>query len=270
MASSALFPMTDTDGAQTITAVCGCNIGKRRNRNEDNFLFNGIYMPVDHENLANIPQVQLSLDKDCSFAVFDGIGGGDHGEIASFAAAETAKNYLDCFENTGSDPEALLKRLCDEMNNAVFRKEVERESYTMGTTVAGLYFRGSNVWTWNLGDSRCFLLREGILSQISVDHTDEAYMRENGITGRKPYLTQYLGVNPEEMRIAPSVQSLKVKKNDCFLICSDGVTDMVAREDLVRMMSEETGPNESVQMIIDAALDAGGRDNITAIVIRAA
>ena len=94
MASSALFPMTDTDGAQTITAVCGCNIGKRRNRNEDNFLFNGIYMHVDHENMANIPQVQLSLDKDRSFAVFDGIGGGDHGEIASFAAAETASEKL--------------------------------------------------------------------------------------------------------------------------------------------------------------------------------
>ena len=77
------------------------------------------------------------------------------------------------------------------------------------------------------------------------------------------------GVNPEEMRIAPSVQSLQVKKNDSFLICSDGVTDMVAREDLVAMMSEEIRPGESVQLIIDAALDAGGRDNITAIVIRA-
>ena len=126
---------------------------------------------------------------------------------------------------------------------------------------------GSQVWTVNVGDSRCFLLRDGKLQQISEDQTDEAYMKENGIHGRKPYLTQYMGMDPEEVRVLPYADCLQLKKGDRFLICSDGVSDMVSIEFLETMLLQTQSPAKCVDTILAAALEAGGKDNITVIVL---
>ena len=222
-------------GFGRISAACGCHTGRRRKNNEDNFFFAGRYMASDNNGLGSILEKSFSLKKDRFFAVFDGMGGGEYGEIASYIAAK-----------------ATEQRLNAEM---------------MGSTLAGLYFTGSQVWTVNVGDSRCFLLRDGKLQQISEDQTDEAYMKENGIHGRKPYLTQYMGMDPEEVRVLPYADCLQLKKGDRFLICSDGVSDMVSIEFLETMLLQTQSPAKCVDTILAAALEAGGKDNITAIVL---
>ena len=222
-------------GFGRISAACGCHTGRRRKNNEDNFFFAGRYMASDNNGLGSILEKSFSLKKDRFFAVFDGMGGGEYGEIASYIAAKATEQYLNA-----------------EM---------------MGSTLAGLYFTGSQVWTVNVGDSRCFLLRDGKLQQISEDQTDEAYMKENGIHGRKPYLTQYMGMDPEEVRVLPYADCLQLKKGDRFLICSDGVSDMVSIEFLETMLLQTQSPAKCVDTILAAALEAGGKDNITAIVL---
>ena len=92
-------------------------------------------------------------------------------------------------------------------------------------------------------------------------------MKENGIQGRKPYLTQYMGMNPEEVRVLPYMDSLQTKRGDRFLICSDGVSDMVPVDFLETMMQQTQSTAKCVDAILTAALDAGGKDNITAIVL---
>ncbi len=255
-----------------ILAACGCHIGRRREKNEDNFLFDGISIPSENRGLGQILTKECTPDAGRFFAVFDGMGGGDYGEIAACKAAETARQSLYTGGNfPDTDSEAFagsLARMCEEMNGAVFQSGAERNSYTMGTTLAGLLFRGQDVWSCNVGDSRNYLLREGILRQISRDHTDETYMRQQGISGRKPFLTQYLGMDPEEIKIAPEIRRIPLHEKEGFLICSDGVTDMLCRETLEAILQETPEPKECVQQIIDAALEAGGKDNITAIVIR--
>ena len=94
-----------------------------------------------------------------------------------------------------------------------------------------------------------------------------ATLKENGIQGRKPYLTQYMGMNPEEVRVLPYMDCLPTKRGDRFLICSDGVSDMVPVDFLETMIQQTQSTAKCVDAILTAALDAGGKDNITAIVL---
>lgn len=196
------------------------------------------------------------------------MGGGEYGEIASYMAAKATEQYLNAEEAADiADKKDYLEKMCTYVNDRIFKETLRLDAEMMGSTLAGLYFTGSQVWTVNVGDSRCFLLRDRKLQQISEDQTDEAYMKENGIHGRKPYLTQYMGMDPEEVRVLPYADCLQLKKGDRFLICSDGVSDMVSIEFLETMLLQTQSPAKCVDTILAAALEAGGKDNITAIVL---
>ena len=166
-----------------------------------------------------------------------------------------------------ADKKDYLEKMCTYVNDRIFKETLRLDAEMMGSTLAGLYFTGSQVWTVNVGDSRCFLLRDGKLQQISEDQTDEAYMKENRIHARKPYLTQYMGMDPDEVRVLPYADCLQLKKGDRFLICSDGVSDMVSIEFLETMLLQTQSPAKCVDTILAAALEAGGKDNITVIVL---
>lgn len=225
-------------------------------------------MTSDNNGLGSILEKSFSLKKDRFFAVFDGMGGGEYGEIASYIAAKATEQYLNAEEAANlAGKKDYLEKMCTHVNDRIFKETLRLNAEMMGSTLAGLYFTGSQVWTVNVGDSRCFLLRDGKLQQISEDQTDEAYMKENGIHGRKPYLTQYMGMDPEEVRVLPYADCLQLKKGDRFLICSDGVSDMVSIEFLETMLLQTQSPAKCVDTILAAALEAGGKDNITAIVL---
>ncbi len=263
-----LSRIQDMASVQSVSAACGCHTGRRRKNNEDNFFFAGRYMASRNDGLGSILEKSFPIKKDRFFAVFDGMGGGEYGEIASYMAAKATEEYLNAEEAGGiAGKKDYLEKMCTYVNDRIFKETLRLEAEMMGSTLAGLYFTGSQVWTVNVGDSRCFLLRDGKLQQISEDQTDEAYMKENGIHGRKPYLTQYMGMCPEEVRVIPYADCLQVKKGDRFLICSDGVSDMVSADFLETMMLQTQSPAKCVDAILTAALDAGGKDNITSIVL---
>lgn len=254
-----------------IYAACGCNIGKKRQNNEDNFYFDGDYLPSDNTGLAEIltfrQPVPNAWEEPVFFAVFDGMGGGDYGEIASNLAAVMSARFLQNKDNINpADITPSLTKLCYQMNEKVFRSGENLGVYQMGSTVAALFFYMGQMWVCNLGDSRCYLVRDNQMLQISEDHTDEAEMAAVNITGRKPYLTQYLGINPEEMRIEPYIENYAIQKDDRFLICSDGLTDMVEEPRICSILLDYDDPQESVRVLINEALEAGGRDNITVMV----
>ena len=92
-------------------------------------------------------------------------------------------------------------------------------------------------------------------------------MRAVGIVDRKPMLTQYLGINPEVFNLEPSVSRRTVKRGDVYLVCSDGLTDMVQEDRICEILDEGKSPEECVRKLIRSALEAGGRDNITTLVI---
>ena len=250
-----------------IDAACGSDTGRIRTNNEDNFCFNGVFLPQD--NAGQRPPLALSgfRPADECMAVFDGMGGGEHGEAASFAAAECLCGLLRG-ERGDAETEGYLERLTERTNQAVFDKSRALSASHMGTTQAILLFHGSRVYACNVGDSRIFGLRGDRLLQISRDHTDEEYMRERGITGRRPRLTQHLGMDPAAICLEPHIARGNLQTGDAYLICSDGLTDMVEPERIRRILSGNSRAPDCVERLIGAALDGGGRDNVTVIVIK--
>lgn len=260
-----------------VQAACGCNTGKRRKNNEDNFYFDGKYLDSENGGLAEILVKEggrrsfldgmLGESPYEFYAVFDGMGGGDYGEVASNLAAITAEGCIKSGEKISLyDVSVSLQELCREMSRRIFQSGTNLGAAQMGSTITSLFFYAGQVWVCNVGDSRCYRLRNRKMEQLSVDHTDEEEMKIAGITGRKPYLTQYLGVDPSEMRIEPYVKRHELKRGDRFLLCSDGLTDMVSEQEICDMLAKYEDPEECTERLIQAALDGGGKDNITVIV----
>jgi protein phosphatase len=248
-----------------IEAACGSSVGKVRSNNEDNFLFDGTSLPK--ENRGQLPPLKLygEFPDSVSMAVFDGMGGMDHGEAASATAAESVKRLLEQMEKPS--PEAL-EDICLQANRAVWQKAVELGTERMGTTLAMLCFEKTHVYAINVGDSRIFGLRGERLVQISRDHTDEAYMKAKGIVGRKPRLTQYMGIDPGEVRLEPYITKGSVQTGDIYLICSDGLTDMLDEDTICQILAVSGTAAACVEGLIGAALEQGGRDNVTVTVCR--
>jgi protein phosphatase len=164
--------------------------------------------------------------------------------------------------------EDVMTGSCQEMNDAICGEIDERSVSHMGTTLAAYYFRDGKAWALNVGDSKCLRFRDGALEQLSVDHTDEETMKMNGVTGRKPFITQYLGIRSEDMSICPSFMKDEVRDGDMYLICSDGLTDMLPSDEIAEILCEEGDEEEKVQALLVGALKNGGRDNITVILCR--
>ena len=257
-----------------ITSACACNKGLRRHNNEDNFYFDGEYMEINNDGLDHVLTCMRKVsgngeDDGCFFAVFDGMGGCQYGEAASFTAASMTKVFMDQHvPDDYSDTSEMLREMCLLLNDDVFRESEARQIDLMASTLVGCYFYEGRVWCCNVGDSKCCRIRSGILEQLSSDHTDAEEMKITGVTGRKPYVTQFLGADRRNMMIRPAVYSGKIQNDDIFIICSDGLTDMVSSEKVKGILLGDTDEEEKAQALLVEALKNGGRDNITVIVCR--
>ncbi len=247
------------------TAVCVCNKGKVRSVNQDNFYFGGAILPSENDALEK--NLRAIFDENASFAVgvFDGMGGEKHGEQAAFIAAEHVKKAS---TSRWQDPKKAMLDICLKANDAICNLAEELGGRRMGCTVAMLYFTQNTAWICNIGDSKVFLFRDDAISQLSVDHTDAKFIQNEGIK-RKPSLTQHLGIWPQEMIIEPFVDQIQVNYGDEFLICSDGLTDMVSSEEIANILTNNRNVDNSAQLLMDIAMNRGGKDNTTIILISA-
>lgn len=247
-----------------LSAACGCTVGRVRPNNEDNFYFAGKDLYQDNRGMNGQLSLKLPLtDRQC-FAVFDGMGGEAYGEAASFQAAEVLKKHIAMNAAFGEAPRDFLNSVCRKMNQAVCQKAQELCVNTMGSTAAVLLFVPDEVYVCNLGDSRIYRLRDNTLMQLSVDDLETVPPNVR----RKPGLTQYLGIDPEEMILEPHIAKCELRPGDVYLICSDGITDMLSDIELCACLREYVSPKQNVENLIQSALKAGGRDNATAIVVR--
>lgn len=249
-----------------IEAACGCHIGKVRKNNEDNFYFDGKCLEVENDGLKNPGYSETPLKRGLCYAVFDGMGGENFGEIASFAAARQMQQTERTLADYLISEKKYLDRLAMSLNEAVLLAKREQCTDRMGTTMVALYFSARNVYVCNIGDSRAYRLREGEFFQLSEDHVEKHPGREH----RKAPLTQHLGIDPEDMLIEPYIAKGELKKGDMYLLCSDGLTDMLSNLEISRLMHDSTSVDECTAQLIQAALEKGGRDNITVIVCRIA
>lgn len=247
-----------------LDAACYCNTGKVRKNNEDNFLFDGRCLPETNEGLKHPVSMTHTLRKEYCVAVFDGMGGENFGEAASFAAADGMQSITRRLKDYFFPERRFLKDMCTKLNDLVLARANELCTNRMGSTMVALYFSSGYVYTCNIGDSRAYRLRDGEFLQLSVDHVEK---RPEGERKKAP-LTQHLGIDPEDVQIEPYIAKGKISKGDTYLLCSDGLTDMLTNFEISDIMLSCEEPADCAQKLIQAALEHGGRDNITVIVCR--
>ena len=189
------------------------------------------------------------------FAVFDGMGGEECGEVASYLAAQT----LAGLERAG-DPERELLSYCKMANDEICRYTQEQGLRSVGTTAAILWMQKHKIYLCNIGDSPIFRYADGELEQISVDHVSVA------MAGKKPPLLQNLGIPESEMLISPYTAEGYYQKGDIYLICSDGLTDMVDAAEISRILQTDNRA-DTAETLLQRALDRGGKDNVSFVLL---
>ena len=140
-------------------------------------------------------------------------------------------------------------------------EEHEKDKCYMGTPAAILYFYFEKVYICNVGDSRIYQIKNGNIMQLSKDHVVNIVNEKT-----KPALTQNLGIPEEEMKIEPYISKCNCNMGDKFLICSDGLTDMVSEEAILQIVNQHKNVKEIVEELLETALENGGKDNTTIIV----
>ena len=238
-----------------IEYACVCSVGRRRRNNEDNFYCDGQI----REDVNSLDDVllsgEVSADTNELFAVFDGMGGEACGEVASYTAAAESR----AFSQSRMEYEEYLYELAERLNERV-REETESLSLVlMGTTAAMLQISGEDVYILNAGDSRIYKLSRHELRQISEEHTV--------FSGGGKAITKFLGL-PVGHSLHPYIAMGKYKPGDVFLLCSDGVTDMLTDDEIRDIIDSKKELKTLTRELADAALEKGGIDNTTAILLR--
>ena len=193
------------------------------------------------------------------FLVCDGVGGSEKGEIASSLACESFQTFFSTFLEDEPTEEFV--------NKAVGYTEVRFDDYVknhpeakgMATTLTMVSVGASGITLAHIGDSRIYRHFQGKLRQISTDHVIGGKM-----LGKAP-LTQYLGFQEENMALEPSIVEIGYQTGSSYLICSDGVTDMLSDEEIREILGKNSTAEEKVEELLEMALAKGGRDNVTMV-----
>jgi protein phosphatase len=238
------------------------DIGKARDHNEDAVLF-------------EIPASPRVLTRRGAIAILaDGMGGHAAGEIASQLACSTIRTRY--YAGRGCIEDGLRSAI-EDANGVIFqaaqKNAVQRG---MGTTCVALVIVGASAhYAW-VGDSRLYLIRNGSIYRLSEDHTIINQLVKDGLLDSseaashpdRNVLSRALGTH-QTVEISSSTQSLEVRPGDRFLLCSDGLHDLVPDEDLLRT-SQPLDGKRAAQSLVALANDRGGLDNISVIIVEAA
>jgi PPM family protein phosphatase len=233
------------------------HVGLRRSSNEDCIAVGGRILtePMDQPWLS----VQ-KLESPCACLVADGMGGHPAGEVASRAAIESMLSGLARIEPEAAGLDALLR----ETNQFLFTEMARCPPwYGMGTTLAGIVTGPERLVAFNVGDSRIYRIERGAVEQVSVDDSETVDM--GLLFSRLParVLSQCLGGFPDTAEIAPHLAELPLLEGSRYLICSDGLYDMLSDAAISRCLDPD--PVRTVAALFEAAMDEGGIDNISIV-----
>jgi protein phosphatase len=230
----------------------GCtHVGLRRAHNEDQWIAR--------------PDIGL-------FAVCDGVGGHAAGEVASLLAAEHIGALADrAAQATGV--ERQLRYAIEDVNSVIFREGRADPARTgMATTIAALWIDHGRAVIAHVGDSRVYRLRDGSLDQLTLDHSlvgDGVRLglltpQQADLQPPSSIITRCLGSRDD---VDVEVSATPVEPGDRFILCSDGLSDLVPKAQLRRIAKVNPSGAEATRQLVLAALDAGGYDNITVVVV---
>lgn len=255
------------------------NTGRVRDNNEDNLYVISQYMKQGEQGNFHLSKTVENNSFIC--AVCDGMGGEKSGEQASFEAVNRF-NYA-VSENsfagiTLQEKIQAINKYIGETNAAIYNMAASSfDLKGMGTTFACLLISQGQAAAMNVGDSRVYLFRNGLLKQLTRDHSESERLIRLGIITREQarghksrfMLNRHLGMPPEEGILeADTSEIIQLQKGDIFLLCSDGLTDMVEDEDIKKIIEESEDSQKGTQQLINEALKNGGKDNVTVVLVK--
>ncbi|MCI8503066.1 MAG: serine/threonine-protein phosphatase [Dorea sp.] len=258
------------------TVSINSNTGTIRKKNEDNFYCEGLLNSPSRQEPVHLIQ-EFDAAGLRIFGVFDGMGGGSHGERAAYLSASLLREY-----------EKRIKEQRKEFDisyyirkaNQLICRTAQKCAEKTGTTAVWFLAKDGLGQAVNVGDSRAYLFRDKSLRQLTFDHTDEnsrralheqlgiAYIHKDSRSGST--LTQHLGVPEEEFLLEPYYsEEFTIEAQDLILLCSDGLTNMLSDYEISQILGMDNDVEEKGKRLIDKALLSGGRDNITIVLIKA-
>ena len=256
-----------------IHAAAVSNKGCVRGNNEDSFYLNGILMPLAEMDAG------LSASMHCNaptqlYSVCDGMGGAEAGELASHAVVSTMKDYAFF---TGKDLPSALKAFCGKANEAVYHSaDGQAGEKRNGCTFTCVAIQEGKATIAHIGDSRIYRLHSGELTQLTRDHSEVQRMVDLGfiteeeaeVHPKRHAITLCLGMNPDECLVEPTLSGvIPLEPGDRYLLCSDGLTDMLSRDQIADLLRATQDSEATANALVEAALEAGGEDNTTVIVL---
>lgn len=258
--------------------------GNTRTNNEDHYIAVRLERSL-LKVLSNLPEEMLphSFDETAyGMAVADGMGGIPAGELASSIAlhklVDLVVNTPDWIMRMNRRKAAAVKRRLSERFSQIdsaLKQRVERDPRLAGmsTTLTVACSLGADLFIAHIGDSRGYLMRGGLLHQLTSDHTMAQAMIDAGVAGAgdavvrgmRRVLTAALG---SALPSDPEVQRLHLRHGDQVMLCTDGLTESVESETMASILRTATSSDEACAALIDAAMKGGGTDNITVVLAR--
>lgn len=267
-----------------VEAAGGSHTGLRRSGNEDAFTFGriGRFMDVVETNLPPSPLTGRMEQLGWFAVVADGMGGRAAGEVASRAALaaafEATLRRANWLSRVTSDelPQVLdrMRELVEKVHEAVSgAARADRKLAGMGTTFTLARIVGSSLIIAHVGDSRAYLLRRGVLRQLTKDQTTAQLLADLGEIrpeevarhSASHILTQAIGSGKP---IQAEVRHVWLLEGDALLLATDGLTGVMSEAEIVAAMAKEATPREVVDGLIERALEGGGPDNVTVVFAR--
>lgn len=243
--------------------------GKKYKHNEDFYV-----LPVPDEKYKIT--MEKIRNKGSLFVLCDGMGGAKSGEVASqMTAAWTIKDfYSDNFKKTVLEK---LKTIISNVNSKIYSLSSDHEEYKgMGTTIALCHIEDSFYSVCSLGDSRVYLLRNKKLIQLTQDHSEVWNLYKSGALTkeelrhhpRNNVLLSAVGAKEKLDENEICSVSGRLEKNDIFMLCSDGLSDMVCEDDIKKIILTFSSLEKKCEKLVVQANKNGGKDNITVVLIK--
>ncbi len=235
----------------------------------------GMVRVENEDSIATRPEIGLAV-------LADGMGGHQAGEVASAMAVDVITRHYEELLASGENGDDRVREAKSidaairAANSAIFEVAQSRPDYSgMGSTIVVAIFYGDHMFVGHVGDSRLYRLRDGQLEQLTEDHSVIQELLNRGlmseeearITIGKNLVTRALGVDGD---VTPDVAQEDLQDGDLFLLCSDGLNDVISDDEIAGFLSESSNDlQETAQKLIDLANSRGGPDNISVILARA-
>jgi protein phosphatase len=269
---------TPSPGGEVVVHVFGrTDVGRMREHNEDAF----VVADLTRGNATLQPEVRIHTvgDRGSLFMVADGMGGAAAGEIASAMAIEAVLRELTEALTTADAPTedafaTAIKRATATANAQIHAFALEHPEFRgMGTTATVAGVLGDSVYLAQVGDSRAYLVRDGVAQQITKDQSlmqklieaGELTEEEAEQSERRNIILQALG---PEANIKVDLTAQQLRRGDRLVLCSDGLSGQVRTEEIAQVVTEEPDLMAACKRLIDRANEVGGPDNITVIIAR--